>query len=159
MTNTTTDTAETAATTEAPEVTTETEGTTETAEQAAEEGAEEAGGGREAAKYRRRLRETETERDTLAAQVAAMQRAEVERVAAEHLKIPAGLWASGADLPELLADDGTVDPAKVASAAVAAREALGLASARMGNYSPREGNIPKMPAGNGWADAFNIDGR
>lgn len=39
------------------------------------------GSGREAAKYRRRLRAAEAERDTLKATVEAMQRAEVELLA------------------------------------------------------------------------------
>jgi len=71
------------------------------------------GDGREAAKYRRQLRETETERDTLSSRVVAMQKAEVERLVADDLAAPADLWLTGASLPDLLDDDGNVDPGKV----------------------------------------------
>lgn len=107
--------------------------------------------GREAAKYRRQLREVEGERDTLAGQLDALRRAEAERIAAQGVEVvarvtagpmagrpmrsytvpgikPAALWASGAQLGDLLADDGTVDPEKVAEAVKTARDVLGLAT-------------------------------
>lgn len=71
------------------------------------------GDGREAAKYRRQLRETEAERDTLSSRVEAMQRREVERLAAPGLAAPADLWLTGTTLADMLDDDGNVDPAKV----------------------------------------------
>lgn len=102
-------------------------------------------GGREAAKYRRRLREAEAQRDQLAGQVEAMQRAEVERLAtADGLK-PAALWA-GAELAGLLADDGTVDGAKVSAAIEAAREQLGIPAPPVGPRVPNEGRSPVRPA-------------
>lgn len=108
-----------------------------------QEGAEDAGEGegsnREAAKYRRRLREAEAERDALAERVETLQRAEVERIAGGASVKPAALWASGASLPELLTEDGTVDPEKVATAVQTARDQLGLAAPRASNYVPREG--------------------
>ena len=68
------------------------------------------GPGREAARYRRRLRDTEAERDTLAEQVTTLQRASV----AQHLTrygMKADLfWASGVELADVLAEDGTPDP-------------------------------------------------
>ncbi|WP_062311538.1 hypothetical protein [Demequina rhizosphaerae] len=66
--------------------------------------------GRDAAKYRRQLRETEGERDTLREHLTAMRRAEVERIAtgADMLADGADLWQH-ADLDALLAEDGTVD--------------------------------------------------
>lgn len=66
---------------------------------------------REAARYRRRLRETEAQRDAALSRLEAMQRAEVERLAT--LPNPALLWDAGTDLADLLAEDGTVDPDKV----------------------------------------------
>ncbi|OBC12614.1 hypothetical protein A5784_32825 [Mycobacterium sp. 852013-50091_SCH5140682] len=82
-------------------------------------------GGREAAKYRRRLREAEAERDQLAERVTALQRAEVERLAtADGLK-PAALWSS-TELAGLLDDEGVVDAAKVAAAISGARDTLGI---------------------------------
>ena len=72
---------------------------------------------REAADRRVRLREVEAERDTLRGQVAALQRAEVERLAAERLADPTDLWLGGIELDSLLADDGTPDSELVAQAA------------------------------------------
>jgi hypothetical protein len=84
---------------------------------------------REAAGYRTRLREVEAERDTLQATVAAMQRAEVERVAGtasegfRPLAAPEDLWLGGVELDGLLAEDGTVDAGRV-------REAVGALAAQ-----------------------------
>lgn len=111
--------------------------------------------GKEAAKYRRRLRETETERDTLRTQVEALQRAAVEQVAGKHLHKPAGLWASGVTPAELVDDNGNVDPEKVQAAARAAAESLGLARAAGGNHVPREGyTTSAKPRGSRFEDAL-----
>lgn len=87
-------------------------------------------GNREAARYRRKLRDTETERDQanterdqLHTRLTAMQRAEVERLAADTLADPADVWRDGAELAGLLDDDGNVDPAKVTKAARTVRQA------------------------------------
>ena len=80
--------------------------------------------GNEAAKYRRRLRDTEAqlnqvrdeltaERDTLAARLDRFQRGEVERLAADKLADPADVWRDGAELSGLLDGDGNIDPAAV----------------------------------------------
>lgn len=74
------------------------------------------GPGREAAKYRRRLRDTEAERDTLAGQVQTLQRAEAERLAADVLAVPADLWLTDTDLETVLTD-GMVDADKVTALA------------------------------------------
>lgn len=50
--------------------------------------ADDARPGAEAARYRRRLRETETERDTLVEQLDGFRRREVERVAADAMSDP-----------------------------------------------------------------------
>lgn len=71
---------------------------------------------REAAAYRRRLRDTEAERDTLAATVATYRRREAEALAGRAMQSGADLWAAGIELEELLADDGTVDEARVRDA-------------------------------------------
>ena len=89
---------------------------------------EQDGGNAEAAKYRRRLREAEAQRDTLTERLEGLQRAEVERLAGEHLAKGAGIWTTTA-LSDVLDDDGTVDPAKVTQAAQEARESVGLAPA------------------------------
>ena len=72
--------------------------------------------GAEAAKYRRRLRDTERERDTLSARVEAMQKREVERLVATDLATPGDLWLTDASLPEMLDESGDIDPAKVTQA-------------------------------------------
>ena len=67
---------------------------------------------REAANYRRRLRDVEAERDGLRERVDRLERAEVERIAAEQpywMIQPGDLWAVGVELAELRGDDGTLD--------------------------------------------------
>lgn len=80
--------------------------------------ADEAGkAGREAARYRTRLREAEAQRDTLAARVEAMQRAEVARLAGARLSQGADVFDVGrVDLADLLDEDGAVDTTKVENA-------------------------------------------
>jgi hypothetical protein len=69
--------------------------------------------GNEAAKYRRRLRDTESERDTLKARLENFQRGEVERLAAAKITDPADVWRDGARVADVLDDDGNIDAAKV----------------------------------------------
>lgn len=102
------------------------------------------GPGREAAKYRRRLREAETERDRLAGQVESLQRAEVERLATVDGLRPAALWASGVELADLLTDDGTVDASKVSVAIAGARESLGIPTPA---HNTKEGRTVGRPSG------------
>src|SRR5699024_7564560 len=83
--------------------------------------------GNEAAKYRRRLRAAEAQRDALTERLETMQRAEVERLAGEHIAKGESLWAA-ASLADVLDDAGNVDPQRVAAAAQEAQERLGLAS-------------------------------
>lgn len=111
--------------------------------------------GREAARYRRRLRETEAERDTLAARVEALQRAAVEREASGALARPEALWAAGVDLAGLLTDEGTVDAAKVAQAVEDARDRLGLAPAvRTPRADPTQGGRGGIEVAPRFEDAF-----
>ncbi|ROO88755.1 hypothetical protein EDD29_6434 [Actinocorallia herbida] len=71
----------------------------------------------EAARYRRALREAETDRERLTGQVEALQRAEVARLAGERLADPADLWRAGTlTVADMLTDNGTVDAAKVSTA-------------------------------------------
>lgn len=86
--------------------------------------ADRGGKDREAAKYRTKLRATEAERDTLTEQltamterVAAMQRGDAERLAAEHLADGADLWRDGLELAAVLDEAGNLDPEKVQQAA------------------------------------------
>ncbi len=108
---------------------------------------------REAARYRRSLREAETERDGLRGRVEAMQKAEVERLVAGDLAMPTDLWLTGASLPDLLDDDGDVDPAKVADAVTAVlTERPGLRRLTHPNF---DGGVrTAAPTGPTWADAL-----
>ncbi|NTY57950.1 hypothetical protein [Mycolicibacterium sphagni] len=81
------------------------------------------GGNREAAKYRRQLRDAEAARDSLSERLSALQRREAERLAADHLADGTDVWRDGLDLAALLDDSGDLDPAKVAASAQAARKA------------------------------------
>jgi hypothetical protein len=116
------------------------------------------GSGREAAKYRRRLRAAETERDRLSEQVVSLQRAEVERLATADDLRPAALWASGVELADLLTDDGTVDAAKVSAAIGVAREQLGIPGPPpRGNFVKNEGrSLGRPPKPSGKAAMVNV---
>lgn len=112
--------------------------------------------GKEAARYRRQLRETEAERDTLRERVEAMQRAEVERLAG-HLSQPSAIWAAGVELADVLDEDGNVDPGKVTPAVTAAAESLGLARAsRTPRPDPSQGATGTGPRRNEWAEALRV---
>ena len=102
-------------------------------------------GNAEAAKWRTKLRETEGERDTLTGRVQAMQTAEAERLAGEHLKKATGLWAAGAKLEDLLGEDGNVDAGKVKAAALSAADPARLGAAEAGRPRARRGT--QRPAG------------
>jgi len=82
---------------------------------------------REAARYRRKLRELEgevaaereqwaEERGLMRARLDHMQQGEAERIAAEHLADPADLWRDGLDLDQLRDEHGDIDPGKVTTA-------------------------------------------
>jgi len=85
----------------------------------------------EAARYRTRLRETEAERDRLAAMVETLQRAEVARLASQHLAQGTDLLEYGmVGLDALIGEDGRVDPDQVGLATatlLAERPGLGKA--------------------------------
>jgi len=100
---------------------------------------------REAAKYRRRLREVEAERDRLAEQVEALQRAEIERLSyAEHRVKGAAIWAGGYQVADLIGDDGRPDESKVAAAAKDVAERFGINPLGGGVYVPAEGRTPDL---------------
>lgn len=134
----------------APEPTTETTtGPDESPAAATEPTTEtEDSGNREAAKYRTKLRETESERDKLRGQVEDMQRAAVEEMARRdhRLSKPAALWKAGVELADLLNEDGQVDPEKVKTSVAGAIADLGLVVERSGNHVPSEGRDPGSPS-------------
>jgi hypothetical protein len=101
------------------------------------------GTGREAAKYRRQLRETEAQRDALAERLERHQRAEVERLAGARIEKGSAIWAGGAQLADFLDADGNVDPLAVPAAVDAAIEQLGLSRAHFGPVIPSQGDTPE----------------
>lgn len=142
----TTQTTQTAGSTEGTEAEAPAEGATDaetTAEETEPEGTEAgtepedteppaASANAEAARYRTRLRETEAERDRLAGMVETLQRAEVARLAGEHLAQGADLLEYGmVGLDALLGEDGNVDPDQV-----------GLATATLLSQRPGLGKAP-----------------
>lgn len=144
-----TDTTTTEQTTETTNLTESTEPTTETTETTEVETPN-----HEAAGYRRKLREAETSRDALASQVETLQRAAVDAITAKVLAAPAGLWAAGVAVADLLAEDGTVDRDKVLEAAKTAAETFGLAKPIGGNYVRREGTSPSSARHDSFEDAL-----
>jgi len=110
--------------------------------------------GKEAARYRRRLRDAEAERDELATRVEALQRAEVERLAGQKLTKPSAIWAAGVELSGLLDEAGNVSPDAVAEAAQAARDELGLAQVRRG-VAPKEG-LAAEPGRSGFGSMADV---
>jgi hypothetical protein len=69
---------------------------------------------REAASYRRRLRETESERDSLRERLDRLQTAEVERIAADAgLQVASDVWSFGASLDTLRGESGDIDAESV----------------------------------------------
>jgi len=68
-------------------------------------------GNAEAAKWRRQLRETETERDQLRSRVDQHDRADVERLVAERLADPSDFW-HGTTVDELRDEAGAIDVGK-----------------------------------------------
>lgn len=98
--------------------------------------------GREAAKYRRKLRATERERDGLADQLTAARRQLAEQ--ASGLQAPAGLWAAGTEVDSLFGEDGQLNREALAQATQEAVAKLGL---RMGGRPPRPNPAQNGPSG------------
>lgn len=119
-----------------------------------DEGRESAG--KEAAKYRRRLRDTEAERDTLATQLDTVRRQVVASLVAtqQRLPNPEALWAT-TSLENLLDENGAVDPDKVEDASTAAAQRFGIDRKPVG-YVPSQGTADqsKVRSGGGWLGAL-----
>lgn len=105
----------------------------------------------EAARWRRKLRETEAERDALAARVEQLQHHYVETLLDRHNLTTEAVFAAGMTLPDLLDGDGNPDPQKVTAAATTARDLLGVTP---GLYVPAEGRLPKPPTNGSFSAAF-----
>lgn len=128
-----------------------TEATTEATEASSTEGA-----GREAAKYRRKLRDAEAERDQLRTTLDTVQRAEVVRHIGNRIASPELLWIDGNKAGDFFNDKGGVDEAKVTKRLQEIRVKFGDGVMKSrGPYAPNEGRNPTNPArGNKFASAF-----
>lgn len=109
----------------------------------------------EAAKWRRRLRESQSELKSVTEQLDAVQRQQAEALIAASGVKPQAVWAV-TELAGVLDDDGSVSAEKVAEAVTAAREKFGIARPAKGSIVPGVGN---QPAGNPridrWQEAFS----
>ena len=108
--------------------------------------------GREAAKYRVRVRALETENTSLAAQVAALQRAQIAAQAADAGLRADAIWLT-AELETMLSDSGAVDTDKVAAAIKFARNSLGI-EVHGGLRGIPEGGNPSSRGGDAFTNAF-----
>lgn len=111
----------------------------------------------EAAKWRKKLRKAEAERDQLAEQVEALQRQQIEALVTGAGVKPAALWAISS-LDALVNDDGTVSAEAVTQAIDTARDQLGVTPLGKGGAPiPGIGNrpttAPKSPRDR-FAEAF-----
>ncbi|MEU7764355.1 hypothetical protein AB0B25_04450 [Nocardia sp. NPDC049190] len=153
-----TDTTPTAEATEQTDPTTEQHQAPDT--EAAETDAEHQTGNREAAKYRRQLRDTEAERDSLRERVTTYERAEVERLVADHLADPADLWVSGVELDALRGKDGAIDQDKVKTAVAELLEQRPHWQKRLKPLAPPASLVSGATGtsdrlGTSWSDAFS----
>lgn len=118
------------------------------------EAAEDKTANREAAKYRRQLRETEAARDT-AQQMLTTARAQILRTEFQgHLGglTTDALEAGGHPVDSFFTEDGTLDVQRLRTAATEVMERFGLTQKLI---IPSEGRSPENTyMGNGWQDAF-----
>lgn len=112
----------------------------------------------ESAKWRTKLRETESALAAANERLAGFQRAELERLAAERLSAPGDLLTlSGKQLSDFLSDDGTVNAEAVNEAATAVLDARpGLAPSQAATdptqgRGTHDGAAPRSPQ---WTDLF-----
>lgn len=110
----------------------------------------------EAAKYRRRLRDTEAQLANLTQKHETLLRSTIEQAAADKVT-PAALWDSGATLDDLLGDDGLPDPEKVRAAANTAAERYQVAQKpRRPQPVPEVGRTNLNLGKPTWGDALNL---
>lgn len=134
--------------------------TTQSAEPVVDATLEPSAGNAEAAKYRRQLRETETERDQLRDQLTSMRRAHVDQLATAANVKPAALWATGVELDALVAEDGTINVDLVTAAIDTTRETLGipvrlpLAPSAEGQGDEGSDIVPRDDKPTSWGDAL-----
>jgi sulfur relay (sulfurtransferase) DsrC/TusE family protein len=114
---------------------------------------------REAAKYRRQLRDVEAERDGLLEQVTGWRKQQAENIAQAHGLNAAALWAAGAELETMLTEEGMVDEAKLIEFVKEAKDKLGIVPPPQVASAAGQGRVGTAiavdtNAGNTWADAL-----
>lgn len=166
---TTTETTDT--TTKTTDTTTETTSSADPAATNAEEPAAENAGdgnetGREAAKWRRKLRDVEAERDGLAAQLEETQRrllaSELDRLPVK-LADPGDLERFGTPIGELVDEAGAIDAEKVAAAVAGLLDERPYLAAPKATPPPSQkakpdlkgGSDPTTSVGLSWGDVLN----
>lgn len=103
--------------------------------------------GREAAKYRTRLREAQAELETARQQLEQARRTLVDNLAEQAGIKPAALWAGGTSIDGLLTEDGTIDVGLVRQAIDATVTTLGIS--RRPRLDPLQGvgnAVPTAPS-------------
>ncbi len=108
------------------------------------------GGNAEAAKWRVKLREAETERDNLTSQLEAARRQIVTQAAG--LGNAAPLLFDGRDVGEFFTDDGSLDAGKVDEAAREVRDKYGLPNRP--KPDPNQGRIVTAAPTPAFVEAF-----
>lgn len=165
MSDTTTETVETVDTPEVP-VDPPNDDTTEAGQQQAgpddaeQETEPEESGNAEAAKYRRRLRDTETQLAEANQRIEALQRQQVDALIEAAGVKPAAVWTV-AQLDTLLTEEGTVSVEAVTAAIDEARNTLGITPIGKGNVVPGIGNQPanSLEPKDTWTEAFKPKAR
>jgi hypothetical protein len=107
----------------------------------------------EAARWRTKLRDTETQRDALTDRLTGYQRRECEAAVADLLDEPGDLWEIGqADVSAFYGDDGALDEAELRAAAGALCELRPKLAKPQGprwkNFG--QGSKPPPQRGIGW---------
>lgn len=117
-----------------------------------------AGGNGEAARYRVKLREAESERDALAERLAAMQRHQCEAVSGQLLEVAADLWEiGGADPSAFYDEDGLLNETELRAAVGALldqRPRLAKNPPTKPHQWGQHGDTPTRSAGASWADVI-----
>ena len=109
--------------------------------------------GRDAAKYRRQLRETESERDSLAGNVDSLRRQIVSSNMPKHSQLNVdALWATGRTPAEMFTPDGAFDAEKLTAAM---QELHGRFGIRMGPPLPEP--IPRSGYRRGDPATYHTD--
>ncbi len=106
---------------------------------------------REAARYRKALRDAEAERDQLKAQRDELARSIAEQSLPGNVP-PRLMWEHTEDVTTLFDDAGRVDPSKVTAAAGEIIDAYGISPLATVPIVPNAGDTPDGSLPSGWAD-------